>query len=174
MSVSTQAAHLTWNFLFSSTEWEQCPGAVQGHLLALHTQLQALQQQHQQLENQVDQLQGLLHQSSSTSSKPPSSDSPFKKRMRRSSAGKRGATQGHAGSDPILLAPIEVQAVYPAPCAWGHGWLVLDLPYYTHQVIELPAYEWYARFCSWLGLYHECKDAGGRLTRWLQREMAPL
>ena len=155
LSAQAKTDTLPWAFPFSPTEWELTPPAVQAPVQSLHQRVN-------QLEPQVETLQGRVEQTSPTSSKPPSSDSPFKKRMRRSSAGKRGATQGHAGSDPILLAPIEVQAVYPAPCAWGHGWLVLDLPYYTHQVIELPAYEWYARFCSWLGLYHECKDAGGR------------
>lgn len=141
MIASAPAENSTWDFPFSPTEWAQTPGAVQVHLLALHTQLQDLQQQHQQLQLQVDQLQGRLHQSSTTSSKPPSSDSPFKKRTRRSSSGKRGAKKGHAGSGPILLAPTEVQAVYPAPCACGHGGLVMGLPYYTHQVIELPPIE---------------------------------
>jgi transposase len=141
MIASAQAENPTWHFPFSETEWEQTPGAVQVHLLALQTQLQDLQQQHQQLQIQVDQLQGRLNQTSTTSSKPPSSDSPFKKRTRRSSSGKPGAKKGHAGSGPIRLSPTEVQAVYPAPCACGRGGLVMALPYDTHQVIELPPIE---------------------------------
>ena len=148
MIASTQAANPTWNFPFSETEWEQTPGAVQVHLLALHTQLQDLQQQHQQLQIQVDQLQGRLHQTSTTSSKPPSSDSPFKKRTRRSSLGNPGAKKGHAGSGPILLSPTEGQAVYPALCACGRGELAMALPYSTHQVIELPPIEMQVTHCA--------------------------
>lgn len=141
MIASTPAENPTWDFPFAQTEWEQTPGAVQAHLLALQTQLQDLQQQHQQLQLQVDQLQGRLHQTSTTSSKPPSSDAPFRKRQRRSSSGHRGAKTGHAGSGPILLSPTEVQAVYPEPCACGSGGLVMALPYYTHQMIDLPPIE---------------------------------
>src|SRR2546425_1234676 len=61
MIASTPAENPTWDFPFAQTEWEQTPGAVQAHLLALQTQLQDLQQQHQQLQLQVDQLQGRLH-----------------------------------------------------------------------------------------------------------------
>jgi transposase len=141
MIASAQAAAPTWNFPFSPTEWAQTPDAVQVHLLALQTQLQDLHQQQQQLQIQLDQLQGRLHQTSTTSSKPPSSDSPFKKRTRRPSSGKRGGKKGHAGSGPILLSPTEVHAVYPEPCACGRGGLVMARPYYTHQVIELPPIE---------------------------------
>src|SRR5207247_10916029 len=97
------------------------PGGVEVLLFALNTQVQYLQQQHQQLQIQVDQLQGRLHQTSTTSSKPPSSDSPFKKRTRRSSLGNPGAKKGHAGSGPILLSPTEGQAVYPALCVCVRG-----------------------------------------------------
>jgi transposase len=114
MTASTQADNTTWNFPFSQAEWDQTPGAVQTHLVALQTQLNDLLHQHQRLQVQVDQLQGRVDQTSKTSSKPPSSDSPFKKTRRRgssgqgSSSGKRGGHKGHPGSGPILLEPTEV------------------------------------------------------------------
>jgi transposase len=139
MTASTQAENTTWSFPFSQAEWEQTPGAVQTHVLALQTQLDHLQQQHQQLQSQVDRLQGRVDQTSKTSSKPPSSDSPFNKPKRReSSSGKRGGRKGHKGSGPILLEPTEVQVVHPASCECGHSGLVTSVPYHTHQVIELP------------------------------------
>ena len=107
-------------------------------MLTLQTQLGALQQQHHQLQHQVDTLQGRLDKTSKTSSKPPSSDSPFTKPMRRPSSGKRGARKGHPGAGATLLAPTDVQYVYPAPCACGHGDLGTPTLYHTHQVIELP------------------------------------
>src|SRR5262249_58105027 len=75
------------------------------------------------------------------SSKPPSSDSPFDKPKRppRQSSGKRGGRKGHPGKGPTLLSPTEVHLIAPGPCTCGHGELVSLAPYYTHQVIELPA-----------------------------------
>jgi transposase len=147
MMVATQAENSTWTFPFSQEEWEQTPGAVQIHLLTLQTQLDALHQQHQALQLQVDHLQGRVEKTSQTSSKPPSSDSPFKKpkrgdsSSRDGSSGKRGGRQGHLGSGPILLEPTEVRVVQPASCECGHSGLVTSVPYHTHQVIELPPIE---------------------------------
>jgi len=147
MTAFPQAEHATWSFPFSQSEWDHTPSAVQTHLLALQTQLGDLQQQCQQLQLQVDQLQGRVDQTSKTSSKPPSSDSPFNKSKRGSSAGKgsssgkRGGRQGHRGSGPILLEPTDVQVVHPAACECGHSGLVTSVPYHTHQVIELPPIE---------------------------------
>jgi transposase len=141
MTVATQAENSTWTFPFSQAEWEQTPGAVQTHLLTLQTQLGALQQQHQALQIQVDHLQGRVDQTSQTSSKPPSSDSPFKKTKRGGSSGKRGGRQGHPGSGPIVLEPTDVRVIHPNACECGHIGLVTSVPYHTHQVIELPPIE---------------------------------
>src|SRR2546428_12933345 len=128
----------TWSFPFSYTEWDQTPGAVQAHMLTLQTHLHELQQQHRQLQQQVDALQGRLDKTSKTSSKPPSSDSPFTKPTLRPSSGKRGARKGHPGAGATLLEPTDMQHVYPAPCACGHGALGTPTLYHTHQVLELP------------------------------------
>lgn len=124
----------TWSFPFSHQDWDHTPGAVQAHVLTLENRLQAL-------EKQVETLQGRLDKNSSTSSKPPSSDSPYTKpnnAKRRASSGKRGGRKGHQGSGPILLEPTEVQHVYPASCGCGQGELVSPVLYQRHQVIELP------------------------------------
>ena len=125
-----------WALPFSPTEWALTPPAVQAHV-------QRLQQRVHQLEQQVETLQGRVERTSQTSSKPPSSDSPFHKppRKPRRSGGPRGARPGHRGNGPTLLSPTEVHLVEPAPCACGHGELVSLAPYYTHQVIELPPIE---------------------------------
>ena len=140
MAMASQADtdNTTWPFPFSPQAWEQTPDTVQAHLLTLQTQLHALQQQHHQLQHQVNTLQGRLDKTSKTSSKPPSSDSPFTKPTLRPSASKRGARKGHPGAGATLLEPTDVQHVYPAPCACGHGELSLPTLYHTHQVIELP------------------------------------
>jgi len=142
MTVATQTENSTWTFPFSQEEWEQAPGAVQTYLLTLQTQLDAFQQQHQALQLQVDHLQGRVDQTSQTSSKPPSSDSPFKKTKRGDSpsrggsSGKRGGRQGHPGSGPILLEPTDVQVIHPNACECGHSGLVTSVPYHTHQVVS--------------------------------------
>ena len=120
-------------FPFSHMEWAITPPTVQSHLLGL-------QQRVYQLQQQVDTLQGRVEKTSQTSSKPPSSDSPFEKPKdkRRTSSGTRGGRKGHPGTGPTLLTPNEVQRIAPGPCACGHGELVSLSPYHTHQVIELP------------------------------------
>ena len=122
-----------WALPFSPTEWALTPPAVQAHV-------QHLQQRVYQLEQQVETLQGRVERTSQTSSKPPSSDSPFHKppRKPRRSGGPRGARPGHPGHGPTLLSPTEVRLIEPAPCACGHSELISLAPYYTHQVIELP------------------------------------
>jgi transposase len=75
-AVQAKTDTILWVFPFSPTEWELTPPAVQAHL-------QSLQQRVNQLEKQVETLQGRVEQSSQTSSKPPSSDSPFQKPTRK-------------------------------------------------------------------------------------------
>jgi transposase len=121
---------------FSPMEWNITPPAVQDYV-------RRLQEQVRQLQHQVDALHGQVGKTSPTSSKPPSSDSPFKKpqRQRGQSTGKRGGRTGHTGTGPTLLAPTEVHLIEPPSCACGHGQVVSLAPYHTHQVIELPPIE---------------------------------
>jgi transposase len=127
---------LLWPYSFCQMDWEVTPPAVQDYI-------RELQKRVKELQGQVETLQGRLDQTSQTSSKPPSSDSPFKKpeRKPRKSGGKRGAQKGHRGTGPTLLSPTEVHLIEPGPCTCGHGELVSLAPYYTHQVIELPPIE---------------------------------
>jgi transposase len=147
MITLTQADNIPWSFPFSQAEWDQTPGTVQTHLLVLQTQRNDLLKQHQALQIQVDQLQGCVDQTSQTSNKPPSSDSPFNKPKRGGTSGQGGSSgqyggrKGRKGSEPNLLEPTEVQVVHPASCECGHSELVTSVPYHTHQVIELPPIE---------------------------------
>lgn len=117
-------------------DWELTPPTVQEYIHSLHQQIK-------QLQTQVETLQGRVKKTSQTSSKPPSSDSPFDKPKRtpRPSSGKRGGQKGHPGKGPTLLHPTEVHLMTPGPCACGHGELVALAPYDTHQVVELPPIE---------------------------------
>ena len=140
MAPSSQADtdNSTWPFPFAPQEWDQTPLTVQDHLRELRNQLQQLEHHNHHLQQQVETLQGRLDKTSKTSSKPPSSDSPFTKPTRRPSSGTRGARKGHPGAGAPVLAPTDVQRVYPAPCACSHGELGTPTLYHTHQVIELP------------------------------------
>ena len=139
-SSQSNSEHTTWPFPFPEEDWHQTPPSVQRYILTLQQQLGDLKQQVDQLQKQVELLQGRMDKTSQTSSKPPSSDSPFNKprRSKRPKAsGKRGGRKGHPGSGPLLLEPTEVHPVYPAPCACGHA-MGPPTPYHTHQMIELP------------------------------------
>jgi transposase len=80
-------------------EWDRTPPAVQDYIKNQHQQMAQLQTQVEQLQQHVETLQERVAKTSQTSSKPPSSDSPFHKpkRQRKTSAGKRGGHKGHRG-----------------------------------------------------------------------------
>jgi uncharacterized coiled-coil protein SlyX len=129
------ADYTPWSFPFSRDEWEQTPPAVRDHMATL-------QQHLSQLQTQVDALESRLKQTSKTSNKPPSSDSPFTKPQPRTSARKRGAQRGHKGSGPTLLSATEVRQGYPAPCACGSLDVEAAMPYHTQQVVEFRPSRW--------------------------------
>jgi len=137
----TDVSSTEWPFPCAEDDWHQTPPSVQQDVMALEQQFSALQRQVDQLQKQVEILQGRIDKTSNTSSKPPSSDSPFtrpKRSKRRKSSGTRGARKGHPGSGPTLLEPTDVQHLSPAPCSCGHSEMGTPTLYHTHQRIELP------------------------------------
>jgi transposase len=149
---SSQPQHdsILWALPFTQLEWEITPSAVQKYLQSQNQQIAQLQSQMAQFQRQIEQLQqhvetlqGRMAKTSQTSSKPPSSDSPFTKpkRQRKTPTGSRGGQKGHRGKGLTLLSPTDVHLIEPGPCPCGHGNLVLLTPYHTHQVIELPPIE---------------------------------
>jgi hypothetical protein len=106
-------------------DWAQTPPAVQAYVRTLRDEVA-------QLHDRVETLEARLTQHSTTSSKPPSSDSPSKKpRRHTTSTGPRkaGGKPGHRGHRQVLLAPTSVQELRPAQCACGHTLLALTPPY---------------------------------------------
>lgn len=94
-----------WPFPFPRQDWEQTPPAVQAYL---RTVCDALGQ----LQERVDTLEARLQQNSTTSHRPPSSDSPYKKPRQRTTATtprKAGGKPGHPGHRPVLLPPTTIQ-----------------------------------------------------------------
>ena len=129
------APHNTmWSFPFTPQDWEQTPTGVQAYVHTLHDELT-------QLRACVEALEARLAQNSTTSSRPPSSDSPYKKPRQRTTTAiprKAGGKPGHPGHRQVLLSPTTMHEVRPERCACGNTMLALFRPYYTHQVLELP------------------------------------
>jgi transposase len=83
-----------------------------------------------------------LTQDSTTSQRPPATDSPYQKA--RKPAGDvpprpAGGQPGHPGHRQALWAPTETQVLTPPQCACGHTVLTGTRAYHPHHVIELPA-----------------------------------
>jgi transposase len=126
-----------WPFPFPPQDWEQTPRAVQTYV---HT----LQDELTQLRERVDALEARLRQNSTTSHRPPSSDSPYKKPRQRPNAAtprKAGGKPGHPGHRQALLPPTTVHELRPERCTCGNTTFAAMRPYYTHQVLELPPIE---------------------------------
>lgn len=119
----------------TSTPVPGCPGceALQARIIAL--------------EAQVTELRERLDQNSQNSSKPPSSDPPWKARPPRSgSGGKRGGKPGHPGRQRAEVAPEDLAGsfdYFPSACR-GCGAALAEEPGaedpspQRHQVWELP------------------------------------
>ena len=99
-----------WPFPFTPQDWAQTPLAVQAYVRALRDEVQ-------QLHDRVETLEARLQQHSTTSSRPPSSDSPYKKPRLRPTAAtprKAGGKPGHPGHRQVLLPSTTVREVRPA------------------------------------------------------------
>lgn len=137
MEPHLQAHSRVWSFPFPEHDWEQTPPAVQAYVHTLRDEMG-------QLQERVEHLAARLQQNSTTSSRPPSSASPYQKPRRRTgSQGSRkgGGKPGHPGHRQVLWAPTTVEELRPATCVCGRGECGVGSPYYTHQVIELPRSE---------------------------------
>src|SRR5947209_4015519 len=71
MEPRSEPATTVWPFPFTPQDWEQTPPAVQAYLRTVRDELG-------QLHNHVETLEARLKQNSTTSSRPPSADSPYK------------------------------------------------------------------------------------------------
>ena len=134
MEPQSESRNTVWPFPFTAQDWAQTPLAVQAYVHTLRNEVV-------QLQDRVEPLEARLTQNSTTSSRPPSSDSPYKQPRRCTTATtprKAGGKPGHPGHRQALLAPTHVREVQPAPCVCGNTAFAGTSPYYTHQVIELP------------------------------------
>ena len=108
-------------------DWHQTPASVRQHFLSLL--------------KRVETLEARCNQNSSNSSRPPSTDSPSKKRARRTQAAERrkpGAKPGHPGHPQVLLEPTASVSLLPEVCACGPRGLAGVTLSHTQQVMALP------------------------------------
>lgn len=142
----------------SQADWAQTPPAVQAYSTALHQELDHLKQR-------VEVLEARAHATSETSSRPPSSDSPFRKgrtQRDRTTAGRPGATLGHPGVRQTGLSPTATEPLRPTECRCGNRALAHTTPDSTHQVIELPSIN---RDITHWGLPQADCPSGGRRVK---------
>ena len=128
---------------FSESEWLATPEPVRKYIEALEAALADLLANAQQHEKRIAQLEQRLNQDSQNSSKPPSSDSPYRKprpKTKKKKKRKRGGQKGHKGHKQQMLDPTQIKSVLPDRCDCGRLVLEPDSiePFYTHQHIELP------------------------------------
>lgn len=127
MSDGLDSASLPEGLGILAEDWQQTPRSVRLVVLTLLTRLEALETR--------------LNQTSSNSSRPPSTDAPWHRRQRRTKAADRrkpGGKPGQPGHPQMLLVPTATVALFPEGCACGQRERVELIPYHTHQVIELP------------------------------------
>ena len=136
MEPLTEPISTAWPFPFVPQDWEHTPAAVQAYV---HT----LQDELTQLRAHVEALEARLKMNSTTSQRPPSSDSPYTKPRQRATTTPRkaGGKPGHAGHRQVLLPPTAVHDLRPERCPCGSTTFAATRPYYTHQVLELPPIE---------------------------------
>jgi transposase len=137
MEPRSEPTNTLWSFPFTPQDWEQTPPAVQAYVRTLSDEVA-------QLHDRVETLEARLTQNSTTSSKPPSSDSPYKKPQRHAPSTtprKAGGKPGHPGHRQVLLPPTAVHDLRPERCPCGNMTFAAMKPYYTHQVLELPPIE---------------------------------
>jgi transposase len=156
--------HTDWPMPFSQADWAQTPPVVQAYIAALHQELH-------QLKQRVETLEARIHTTSETSSRPPSSDSPFRKgrnKRDRTTVGRPGAKPGHPGMRQTLLSPTSTAHLMPTECRCGNRVFAHTRPYYTHQVIELPPIN--MDITHWVLHQADCPSCGQRVKAQLPPE----
>jgi transposase len=135
MELLSEPTNTVWSFPFPPQAWAQTPLAVQAYVHTLRDEVA-------QLQNRVETLETRLQQNSTSSSRPPSSDSPYKKPRRHTTSTtprKAGGKPGHQGHRQVLFPATTVRELRPERCTCGNTTFALTTPYHTHQVIELPS-----------------------------------
>ncbi len=126
---------------FSDADWAATPESVKKAYIDLEKKVFELVEQKAKLEELLYRARVRVNKDSSNSDKPPSSDSPYKERVTKTTnkpKGKPGARRGHKGHRQKLMQPTEVVPVMPDECQCGHKEFENIKEFYRHQEVELP------------------------------------
>ena len=127
---------------FSIFDWGATPEPVKQYIRYLEQTVTTFVEKVRQHEKRIEQLEVQTNKNSQNSSKPPSSDGPFKKPVKKTKKRKRkkGGQKGHKGHRQQTLEPTDTQMILPTICDCGQYELDTGTiePFYTHQHIELP------------------------------------
>lgn len=129
---------------FTDKDWQATPEPVRQYIIQLEDIVIKLYKETQDLKKRVAELENRLNKNSQNSSKPPSSDPPYKKPVKQTRKSKRkpGGQKGHKGHRQKLMAPTSVTHLIPDTCTCGAPVDPASIkPFYTHQVVELPNIE---------------------------------
>jgi len=130
---------------FSEEDFQATPEPVRRHIIQLEDMVIKLDKETEDLKKRVSKLENRLNKNSQNSSKPPSSDSPYEKPLKKTekSKRKRGGQIGHKGHKQKLMEPATEDILFPDTCDCGCSSFDPESikPFYTHQVIELPKIE---------------------------------
>jgi len=107
--------------LFTDDDWKATPEPVKQYIRTLVETNVLLLSKISQLEKRIEVLENKSNKNSQNSSKPPSSDSPYKRPKKKTpkSRRKRGVQKGHKGCRQKQLEPTEKKHILPEPCDCG-------------------------------------------------------
>ncbi len=157
---------------FSEQDWQATPIPVREYLVSLENAVIKLADTVSKFEKRIDKLESQLNKNSKNSSKPPSSDPPFKKKpkaqeespksnkKKQKKKRKKGGQKGHKGHQQEMLKPTKEVTIEPELCSCGcNDFKKKSLKsFYTHQHIELPKIKMYVlHFTLQQG---KCADCG--------------
>jgi len=156
---------------FSDHDWANTPDVVKKDFENLEKWVLKLLDEKQQLEQRLYKYEVKANKNSSNSNKPPSSDSPYKKRHAKTDKnkqGKPGAKVGHKGHRQKMMEPTRTILIFPDECKCGCKEVKNQKPFYTHQKIELPEIKMEVTHF----ILHEgdCVDCGKKLKATVPKE----
>lgn len=126
---------------FSYADWAATPESVKKAYVTLEKWALTLLAERQKLEDLLYKTEVKVNRNSSNSSKPPSSDNPYKERVKKTDqkpTGKPGGKPGHKGHRQKLMEPTEVVPILPKECKCGGKKFKNIKSFYIHQEAELP------------------------------------
>jgi transposase len=130
---------------FSEEDFQATPEPVRGYIIQLEDMVIKLFKETANLKKRVSKLENRLNKNSQNSSKPPSSDSPYEKPLKKTekSKRKRGGQIGHKGHQQKRMEPATENILFPDTYDCGCSSFDTESikPFYTHPVIELPKIE---------------------------------